>query len=451
MIMFSSLLGAAKGLIRFISPINAFFVLLFFCLMSNPTVINAAKVVELNIKGAIGPATTDYIVRGIDASQDAQFILITLDTPGGLSQSTRLIIQKFLSSKVPVVVYVSPNGARAASAGTYLLYASTVAAMAPGTHLGAASPVNLGVGFLSEKKEDQPKTTMDKKITNDAVANMRSLAQLRSRNLDFAQNSVLKAATLTSSEALNLGVINYIAKDKDDLLAQLNGITVIQANQKITLNTTNADIQQINPDWRTRFLTVITDPTVAYLLLLLGIYGIFFELMNPGYVLPGVVGAVAMLLALYALQLLPINYAGLALIIVGIMFMIAEGVTPSFGALGVGGTVAFLLGSIMLIDTEYATYQIAWPAIWGMALANIIVFVVLLGMVVKSRAQAERNGLIVLVGANGRALGEINLKGQAVIRGEIWSVQSKSPIAADKSIRVIAASDLVLEVEEVEL
>ncbi|MDR3442573.1 MAG: nodulation protein NfeD [Legionella sp.] len=409
---------------------------------------HAAKVVELSIKGPIGPATADYIVRSIDKSQQADLILILLDTPGGLDESTRIITQKLLSSKVPVVTYVSPNGARAASAGTYIVYASTLAAMAPGTQLGAASPVSLGEGMGAVTQTEKQKTTMEKKVTNDAVATIRSLAQLRGRDPVFAQKAVLNAATLTSTEALKAKVINYIAVDKMDLLGQLNGVEVSQNNQSIKLNTTNAELQIINPDWRTYFLSLITNPTIAYLLLLLGIYGIFFELVNPGFILPGVVGIISMFIALYALQLLPVSYAGFFLIILGISFIIAEAFFPSFGSLGVGGTVAFILGSIMLIDTESATYQIAWSAIWGMALVNIIIFIIVLGSAVKARQQSVKNGLSTLLGVEGRTLGDINLEGQALIRGEIWSVRSERFIAAHTRIKVMEASGLVLLVEE---
>ncbi|HAU1152065.1 TPA: nodulation protein NfeD [Legionella pneumophila] len=408
----------------------------------------AAKIVELNINGPIGPATVDYLERGIKSSQDADLIVILIDTPGGLYDSTRNIIQLFLLSDVPIITYVSPTGARAASAGTYLMYASTLAAMAPGTQMGAASPVSLGTGFSEGEKDEKKKSVMENKVTHDAVATIRSLAQLRGRDPDFAEKAVTEGKSITANEALNKGVINYIAKNRNDLLSQVHGIKVSQNNKTITINTESPDIQVINPDWRTRFLSVITNPTVAYLLLLLGIYGIFFELVNPGYVLPGVVGAVSMLFALYALQLLPINYAGLGLIILGILFVIAEVFTPSFGALGVGGTVSFILGSIMLMNTEHIAFQIAWSAIWAMAVLNILIFVLVLGMLVKSRNQKIRHGLETLVGAKGRALGDINLEGQAVIKGEIWNVHSSSPIAANKSIKVTRASGLLLEVEE---
>jgi membrane-bound serine protease (ClpP class) len=412
--------------------------------------VNAANIVELNIKGAIGPATADYVVRGIDNSQHADLILVILDTPGGLDQAMRTIIQKFLSSNVPIVTYVSPTGARAASAGTYIVYASTLAVMAPGTQLGAASPINIGTGFTRDDKSDKQLSTLDKKMMNDAVATLRSLAQLRGRNTVFAQDAVLNASTLTATEALKERVINYIAVDRKELLMQLNGVEVRQNNQTIKLNTSNPEIKIISPDWRTYFLSVITDPTVAYLLLLLGIYGIFFELVNPGYVLPGVVGVISMLMALYAFQLLPVNYVGFALIILGIGFIIAEAFLPSFGVLGVGGTIAFILGSIMLINTQSHAFHIAWSVIWSMAAVNILIFIILLGMALRVRLQGVQNGLDVLLGATGTALGDINLKGQAVICGEIWSVRSQQFIGANKPVKVIRYTGLILDVEELE-
>ena len=424
---------------------KALVVLILISVLS-PTLF-AAKIVELSIKGPIGPATADYIDRSISNAQTADLILVLLDTPGGLDEATRIIIQKFLNSKVPVVTFVSPNGARAASAGTYLLYASTLAAMAPGTQLGAASPVSIGSGFVGSDS-NKNLSVEDKKITNDAIATIRSLAQLRGRDPLFAQKAVTNAETITASEALKTGVINFLAKDEQDLLSQLNGVSVMQNNKQITLNTSNPQIEHVSPDWRTRFLSVITNPTVAYLLILLGIYGIFFELLNPGYVLPGVAGAVSMLLALYAFQLLPINYAGLLLIVLGISFIVTEGFTSTFGVLGVGGTISFVLGSIMLMDTEHSAFKISWPTIWAMAVLNILIFIFFIGMAIKVRRQRVRNGLIVLLGAKGRTLGEINLQGQAVIRGEIWSVYAKKPIKADKSIKVVLISGLLLEIEE---
>jgi membrane-bound serine protease (ClpP class) len=433
-----------KLLFNFLKKWSFFVFVFLFC-----SSLRAAEIVELSIKGAIGPAMADYVVRGIDKAQEADLILIVLDTPGGLDQSMRTIIQKFLSSNVPIVTYVSPVGARAASAGTYILYASTLAAMAPGTQLGAASPVTIGTGFGGEGTSERQSLAMNKKMMNDAVATLRSLAQLRGRDPVFAQKAVLNASTLTATEALKEKVINYIAVDEKDLLAQLNGVSVKQNNQIIKINTSNPEIKIINPDWRAYFLSVITEPTVAYLLLLLGIYGIFFELVNPGYVLPGVVGVISMLMALYAFQLLPVNYAGFALIVLGIGFIIAEAFLPSFGSLGVGGSIAFILGSIMLINTQSQTVYIAWSVIGAMAVVNILIFIVILGMVVKARRQAVQNGLEVLLGARGKALGDINVNGQAFICGEIWSVRSQHLILAGKPVKVIGTAGLILDVEEI--
>ncbi|WP_199484638.1 NfeD family protein [Legionella drancourtii] len=421
-------------------------VLLVFLAYSSS--LSAAKIVELSIKGPIGLAIADYVTRSIDKSQHADLIIIFLDTPGGLDEATRVIMQKILSSNVPIVTYVSSFGARAASAGTYLLYASTLAAMAPGTQLGAASPVPISAGFGSEARSEKYSSSMDKKIMNDALATIRSLAQLHGRDPVFAQKSVLNAATITATEALKDKVINYVALDVQDLLVQLDGVVVSQNNQKMTLHTSNPQIKILNPDWRTYFLSLITEPTVAYLLLLLGIYGIFFEFFNPGMVLPGVVGVISMLLALYAFQLLPVNYAGFLLILLGIGFIVAEAFIPSFGSLGVGGTAAFVLGSIMLLNSESPLYQIVWPVIGAMAVVNILIFILILGIVIKVRQQKIQNGLTVLLGAEGRALGAINLEGQAVIRGEIWSVRSQHFIANERPVKVVGNRGLILEVEE---
>jgi len=409
----------------------------------------AASVVELSVHGGIGPATSDYLTRGIAKSQGADLIIISLDTPGGLDKSTRQIVQAILNSQTPVVVYVAPNGARAASAGTYLIYASTIAAMAPSTHLGAASPVSLLGGGNGDEGSMQ-KSTMDKKVTSDAIAYIRTLAQLRGRDVNFAENAVRNAATLTAPEALKAGVIEIIARNNDDLLMQLDGLTVTQEGRQIKLMTANAQVERIEPDWRMRFLQVITDPTIAYLLLLLGIYGIFFELLNPGFIVPGVVGAVAMLIALYALQLLPINYAGLALIILGVAFIIAEAFAPSFGALGLGGTAAFIIGSILLIDAEHEGYRIAWSAIWAMAAVNALVLLAFMSMMIKSRRKPVRHGVSTFIGAEGRTLGPIDPQGQAMIHGEIWNVHARQFIGPDKPIKVVAANGLLFEIEEIQ-
>lgn len=418
------------------------FLLLFIFLSSHAQ--SSHKAVLLQIQGGIGPATADYIDRGIQfaSSQQASFIILRLDTPGGLDKSMRSIIESMLSSEIPIIAYVAPSGARAASAGTFILYASHIAAMAPGTNIGAASPVSIGGSVSSQD-------TLTHKITNDAIAFIRSLAQLRGRNIQFAEQAVRNAATMTAEEALKNHVIEIVAIDIPDLMKQLNHRTVTLHGKNSVLDTNHLTIFSFNPDWRTAFLSVITDPSVAYILLLIGIYGLIFEFSNPGFVMPGVSGAISLLLALYAFQLLPINYAGLALIFLGIVAMIMEAFVP-FGALGVGGVISFIIGSILLFDPRLSGYQIAWPLIFAMAIISAGFFMFVIGLAYKARRKQVVSGKEELIGMTGVVLEDMKSPfGQALIHGEIWKIESKELLKRDTVVRVFGMKGLILQVEAV--
>ncbi|HEX2197921.1 MAG TPA: nodulation protein NfeD [Burkholderiales bacterium] len=395
----------------------------------------AASVHVVPLEGAIGPASADFARRGIEraAKQGAELVVLRIDTPGGLDTSMRDIIKAILASPVPVAAYVAPSGARAASAGTFILYAAHIAAMAPGTNLGAASPVSIG-GGMAQKDGKKEEDTMTRKVTNDAVAYIRGLAELRKRNADWAEKAVREGASLSAPQALKLKVIEHVAADLPALLA--------------ALGKDSAEVKTIDIDWRTRVLAVITNPTVAYLMILVGIYALIFEFMNPGLILPGVIGAIALLLALYALHLLPVNYAGLALIVLGIAFMAAEAFLPAFGALGVGGLIAFVLGSILLIDdeTELPGFDIPYALIGGVAVASAGFLVFVLGLLAKSRKRAVVSGREQLVGAPGEALEDFSAEGWARVHGERWRVRAAAPVRRGQRLRVTGMRGLVLDV-----
>ena len=367
------------------------------------------------------------------AKDKAELVIVRMDTPGGLDTSMRSLIKDILASPVPVATFVAPSGSRAASAGTFILYASHVAAMAPGTNLGAASPVSIGGVSQKDEKNGEP-DTMTKKVTNDAVAYIRGLAELRKRNADWAEKAVRESVSLSAEQALKLKVIDYMAADVPDLLKQLGK--------------GSPEIRQIEPDWRTNVLAVITNPSVAYILILVGIYALIFEFMNPGLVLPGVTGAICLLLALYALHLLPVNYAGLALIALGIAFMIAEAFLPAFGSLGVGGLIAFVIGSVILFDEERLPgLDVPYGVIAGVAAASAaFVFFVFAGAI-KNRRRPVVTGREHLIGAQAEALEDFEGEGWARVQGETWRVRSAAKVRRGQRLRVQAIDGLILTVE----
>ena len=427
---------------------------------------SAERVRVLTVEGAISPASADYLVRGIDkaAEDKAHLVVIEMDTPGGLDTSMRDIIKAILASQVPVATYVSPQGARAASAGTYILYASHIAAMAPATNLGAATPVELAPsGGDKPAAPDKPATpgkpdagkpaepaqgdAKMRKAVHDAAAYIRGLAELRGRNVEWAERAVREAVSLPADEALAIKVVDIVATDLDDLLQQIDGRVVEMNGQSVTLDTANATIEKVEPDWRSRLLAVIGDPGIAYILMLLGIYGLIYEFSNPGMLFPGVVGGICLLLALFALQVMPINYVGLALMILGIVLMISEAFIPSFGALGIGGLIAFIIGSVMLIDTDLPGYGIPWQLIVPVAVASGLFSFFVVGMAIKARARPVVTGAEEMIGARGEVLADMEHEGWARVHSEQWRVRSRVPLKRGDTVRVQARHGLVLDVE----
>ena len=415
-----------------------------------------APVIALHLTGIIGPATAEYVERGLTlaAREHAQLVVLTLDTPGGLDTSMRRIVQNILAAATPVVTYVAPSGARAASAGTFILYASHVAAMAPGTNVGAASPVSIGftpspAGDGDDKKA-KSSDVHERKAMQDAAAYIRSLAQLRGRNADWAEKAVTEASSLSASEAKAQKVVDLIASDEAALLHELDGRKVAVAGGERVLQLAGAPTIAFDPDWHFRALAIIADPTVAMLLMLLGVYGLIFEFGHPGFVFPGVFGAVSLLLGLYALHLLPVNYAGLALMAIGIAFMIAEVFVPAFGSLGLGGIVAFVIGALMLIDTDVPAFGIPRSLIVILALVTLAFVLVVVRMAVRARRAPIVSGVGSLVGADGEMVDDAAGVGWATIRGETWRVATEARLARGQKIRVVGMDGVMPRVAAAE-
>ncbi|OHE04421.1 MAG: nodulation protein NfeD [Sulfurimonas sp. RIFOXYD12_FULL_33_39] len=412
---------------------------------------NASSVVKLDIKGAIGPASSEYLKEGMSfaKSQNAHAVLIELDTPGGLSSSMREMIQNITNSSIPVVTYVSPKGARAASAGTYLLYASHIAAMSPGTNLGAATPVSLMPMPKSDDLNGTSATTLEKKVINDSVAYIKSLAQMNDRNISWALSAVEESKSLSAEDALKYGVIDMMAQDTKELLNKLDGRIVVVADKSITLKTKDAFILNFEANWKSKFLSVITNPNIAYILILIAIYGIFFELMNPGSIFPGVIGAISGVIALYALDMIPFNYAGLLLILLGIAFMVAEVFVTGFGVLGIGGVVAFAFGSVLLFDANIIGSAVSLPLVIAFSLISLSFFVFVMRLFLSSRRAKVVSGVEEMIGTNAEVTDVLDNGYFVHCHGEIWSAVSKSELKVGDRVEVEKISGLILSVKPI--
>jgi membrane-bound serine protease (ClpP class) len=423
--------------------------LLAFAVLQARGAATDAPVYVIPVAGAIGPASADFVTRSLARAADAhaQLAVLQLDTPGGLDLSMRKIIQAILASPVPVAAFIAPSGARAASAGTYIVYASHVAAMAPGTNLGAATPIRLGMGDEPRAASATPSTETRKQV-QDAAAYIRGLAQLRGRNEQWAERAVREAVALSANEALAQKVIDLNASDVPDLLAKLDGRHVRVASGERVLATLHAPVVTLQPDWRSHFLATITDPSIALILMMIGVYGLFFEFANPGFVLPGVAGAICLLIGLFALQLLPVSFVGLGLLVFGIGCLIAEMFLPTFGTLGIGGIVAFAIGALMLIDTDVPGFGIPPGVIAGVALVTASFVFVVSSFALKARRRPVVSGGEAMPGSIGVMLDG----GWAQVRGERWQVRPASADTADAlpargaKVRVLARHGLTLTV-----
>jgi membrane-bound serine protease (ClpP class) len=432
---------------------------------------DAATGILLPVTGPIGPATSDFFVRQLrDADESgAQLVVVRIDTPGGLETAMRDMVQAILAANVPVVTFVGPSGARAASAGTFLVYASHVAAMAPATNLGAATPVQIGgpsgdagptpaprepANDADDKKADKDASSpphdgsaMERKAINDAVAYIRGLAELRGRNADWAELAVREGASLSASAALEAKVVDLVASDLPELLRAIDGRVVKLQSREVTLQTEGIVLREVQPDWRTELLQLITNPNVAYLLMLIGIYGLLLEGYNPGSVLPGVVGAISLLLALFAFQVLSVNYAGLALIALGVLLIVAETFVPSFGTLGLGGIVAFVIGSVMLLDSDVPGFAVAWQLIATMGLAGSLLLLGIVSFAVRARRRPVVSGREAMLREPAEAVEGFERHGLVRVRGELWNAVSPTPIRSGQRLRIVRVDGLTLVVE----
>lgn len=423
--------------------------------------VSGGPIVVFDIKGVIGFTSVDYLKKSVARAQaeNASLIVMRIDTPGGLVSSTREMIQSILASPIPIVGYVAPSGARAASAGTYLMFASHLTAMAPATHLGAATPIQIGAPGTTppsrpapepdKKDQPAPSDAAERKLLNDAVAYIRGLAELRGRNADWAERAVREGATLTATQAVKENVVEFIAGDLRELLAAADGRTVTTSAGSVTLATRDRQITQVEPNWQMEVLQVIADPNVAFMLLLIGFYGMLFELLNPGVMFPGVIGAISLVLGLTALSVLPVNIGGLMLLLLGVAMMAAEAFAPGFGVLGLGGIVAFIFGGIFLFDPDQVdiSFSVSLPLVIGAAIASAGILMGVIGMALRSRQPKVRTGVEQLIGSTGEVVEWAGHEGRVRVHGEIWSARSEMVLSPGDRVRIIGLEGLTLNVK----
>jgi membrane-bound serine protease (ClpP class) len=410
------------------------------------TIVSAQgkEIYTIRINGAINPPVAGFIKESIEKTQEkgGEALVILLDTPGGLDTSMRDIVKNIMDAGVPVIVYVSPSGARAASAGSIILMASHIAAMAPGTNVGAAHPVSIG--------QDKPDKTMIKKVENDAVAYSRSIAMKKGRNVEWAEKAVIESASITAKDALDKNVIDVVANSMDELLAKIDGRTIETKTGKVILKTRGMKTQEIDMPFKYKFLSYLSDPNVAYLLMMLGIIGILFEVYSPGAIFPGVAGGISIILALYAFQTIPISFAGVSLILLGIIFFILELKIISHGALGIAGVISIVIGSIMLIDDPSGVLALSWKSIITVAVSLGLFIFGVLGYAVKAQMAKVKTGMEGLIGETGIAKTDIIGKGKVSVHGELWEAKSNEPIKTGEEVIIIGIERLVIEVKKKE-
>ena len=423
---------------------KVFWILLFVLLgFSFATHAAAKDVYQITVQGVIGPPIAQFIVESLKKATDAdaEALLILLDTPGGLDTSMREIIKAMMDAKVPVIVYVYPQGARAASAGSIILLASHVAAMAPGTNAGAAHPVSIG-------KDEKPDKVMMKKVVQDAEAYAKSIAKKRGRNVDWAGKAVTQSVSATADDALRMHVIDLVAPTVDDLLTKIDGKTVEVGDKKVTLKTKGAKPKELEMSFKYRFLSTISDPNVAYILMMLGFYGILFEIYSPGAIFPGVIGGICIILAFYSFSAIPISFAGLGLILLGIIFFILEIKVVSHGALSLAGVISLILGSVMLIDLPSGWLSISWLSILVVVGVTVLFFVGVLSYAIRAQLSRVMTGVEGLIGEAGVAKTDVKEKGKVYVHGELWNAESDEPIAADERVIVTAVKGMTVKVKK---